>query len=242
MEPENTDLFLVLLKLKSYLVSMIDSSENCDGSFNFTEEFLQRRYPDLEPKIIDLLQDQGLNDDCDIVFDENAHIKFQEIVKTEQPQLSLEEIIEKSGIDLNGIEIINNYLIKYQSARDNNLQIIVGQLFQIIKAWAHLQIAEDKFDELSTLLELDVIRKNETKELEKVGEITDSTHSRITSLSHQYLKMLSDYYFDFGGNVELKNFIDQLSLFKKDVEKKYAELFKVHGLNNESSPDDNNSK
>lgn len=242
MEHKHTDLFLLLLQLKSYLVSMIDTPEKCAGSFNFTEEFLQRRYPELEIKILDLLQEQGLNDDCDIIFDERAHIKFQEIVRAEQPQLSLEKIIEKSGIDSSGIEIINNYLSKYQSTRDRNLQIIIGQLFQIIKAWAHLQIAEEKFDELSALLELDVIRKSETEELEKVGEIADSTHSRITSLSHKYLKMLSDYYFDFGGNIELKNFIDQLELFKKDVEKKYAELFEVHGLNNESSPNDNNSK
>jgi hypothetical protein len=42
--------------------------------------------------------------------------------------------------------------------------------------------------------------------------------------------LLTDYYFHYGGDLTLIEFVEELEKIKVTVFKKYADLFKKHGL------------
>ena len=52
MENEKFNLLFTLLRLKSYLISLIDDPDNCGDTFQFTEEYLSRIYPEKSTEII----------------------------------------------------------------------------------------------------------------------------------------------------------------------------------------------
>ena len=54
-------------------------------------------------------------------------------------------------------------------------------------------------------------------------------------------KLLTDYYFEYGGNVSLQAFLDKLQKSNSDVAKKYAELFKKYGLDPDEFKQENDS-
>lgn len=76
MDSQKQDLFFILLRLKSYLISLIDKAENCENEFKFTEEFLERCFPEEKTEIINILEDNKIYGDCDIVFNDKIHLVF----------------------------------------------------------------------------------------------------------------------------------------------------------------------
>ena len=79
MNTDKVDLFVKLVKLKSYLVSMIDNYNDSPESLYHTEEFLDLRYPEEKDEIIALLKENNIFSDREIVFDTQIHMKFKSI-------------------------------------------------------------------------------------------------------------------------------------------------------------------
>ena len=94
MSSEQFDLFLILLKLKSYLVSLVDKPETENNPFELTEEYLDRKYPDHKEEVLELLVSFKINGDADIAFDEKMHLKFKEMVKAKEGAYNLSSILE----------------------------------------------------------------------------------------------------------------------------------------------------
>ena len=79
MKAEKNNLFLTLLKLKSYLVSMIDDPAGHYGNLKMAEQYLDIKFPDRKNEIINLLEDNNIYSDSEIAFDEKIIFKFRAI-------------------------------------------------------------------------------------------------------------------------------------------------------------------
>ncbi len=75
-DSKNNDLFFILLKLKSYIISIIDEPDTESDSFEISEEFLRRKHPEKADEILDILAMSGIKGDGEIAFDQKIHIKF----------------------------------------------------------------------------------------------------------------------------------------------------------------------
>lgn len=98
MSTEQFDLFLILLKLKSYLISLIDNPDFNSESLKLTEEFLDRKYPELTSQVLEMFEEYDIHDDSEIAFNEKIHLKFKEMVKSKAGSLKLDFILEKYNI------------------------------------------------------------------------------------------------------------------------------------------------
>ena len=232
MGSEQFDLFLILLKLKSYLVSLVDSPEAEGNPFEFTEEYLDRKYPDKKEEIIGLLTSFNIHSDADIAFDEKIHLKFKEMVKTREGAYNLSSILEKFNIDTIQESMREKTLDEVKSAREDKLKQIVALLVQLARIWTQRSELEDNAEDFAFLEEEDVIRPDEQKELGKLDHDTAKSYNAISKLSQLYLEQLIEYYFDFGGDVALSDFIKDLDQFKTMVQNKYKDLFNKSGLDN----------
>ena len=52
-----------------------------------------------------------------------------------------------------------------------------------------------------------------------------ASYKAISKLTQFYLEQLIDYYFTFGGDIPLADFIKSLDDFKSITDEKYKELF-----------------
>jgi len=77
MKTDQNDLFMLLIKLKSYLLSLMESPKDSDGKFTYTNEYLQRRFPQKREEIISLLKEHNITSDEEIAFDDKVHTKFR---------------------------------------------------------------------------------------------------------------------------------------------------------------------
>ena len=114
--------------------------------------------------------------------------------------------------------------------REDKLKILVGHLLKLAKVWTiHNQI-EAEVDDYSKLTDEELIRPDEENNLEQLTERTAESFTIISSLTHQYLELFAEYYFNYGGDIPLENFLKELEELKKFTAGKYRDLFIKHGL------------
>jgi hypothetical protein len=226
MSSETFDLFLTLIKLKSYLISLVDQPEECYKNFNLTEEYLKRRCPDKSDEIVELLKKNKINSDCDIAFDETIHEKFKEIAVAENNLVDLPTLLENLEIDSKNI--FTNEVLK--SKREEKLKEILKVLFHLAQNWVARKELENDVEDYSLLEEEDLIRPDEEKRLSKLDTYNSVSYNNISILSKKYIEQLTEYYFEYGGDISLVDFVNYLTNLKTTITKKYLELFKRHGL------------
>lgn len=233
MDSKKQDLFFILLRLKSYLISLIDNAENCDNEFKYTEEFLERCFPEEKVEIINILEDNKIYGDCDIVFNDKIHLVFKKIALQNNSTLDLESILQK--FDINSHELIGSQkeIEEYIAERETNLKRILEILFALAKEWAAHKEIENNVDTYSILNDEDVIRPDEEIRLDNLDVNASISFEKISRVTEKYLDSFADYYFKYGGNLSLEKFTGYLEDFKKNINKKYSALLKDHGLNSD---------
>ncbi|HEX9740265.1 MAG TPA: hypothetical protein VGA29_05780, partial [Ignavibacteriaceae bacterium] len=160
---EKPDLFYILLKLRSYLVSLINSPEECDDSFSYTEEFLERRYPEMKEEIMELLITNGINSDYDIAFNEKIVFKFKDMISGTEKRTDISSLLKKYDIDAISLERDRKKSESFKNERERELNKVIETLFQLAANWAVHRELENKVDDYSTLSEEDLIRPDEAK-------------------------------------------------------------------------------
>ncbi|MDO8550157.1 MAG: hypothetical protein Q7S39_08420 [Ignavibacteria bacterium] len=228
--PDKPDLFYILLKLRSYLVSLINSPEECDDTFTYTEEFLERRYPEMKEEIMELLIVNGIKSDYDIAFNEKIVFKLKEMISGTGKRTDITALLKKFDIDTISLERDRKKFESFRNERERELNKVIENLFQLAANWAVHRELENKVDDYSTLREEDLIRPDEAKNYDTLGKNTDASFDKISRLTEKYIHLLTDYYFRYGGDLTLIEFVEELEKIKVSVFKKYAELFKKHGL------------
>lgn len=230
MNSNRIELFIKLVKLKSYLASMIDNEEDCPDSFYHTDEFLSLRYPEEKKEIISLLKQNNIKNDSDIIFDDQIHQKFKEITEGTGVNFTIDELLNEVGITSEQLNFINNYLEKYKLEREDDLKEIVGILLHIAKIWVKHQDIENTVDDFALLNEEDVLRPDEEAEYSVADNVSVVSLTQLAELTNKYLILISKYFFKYGGNVQLKKFISQLDDVKNMIMKDYSDLFEKSGL------------
>ncbi len=231
MSPDNSDLFFVLLRLKSYLISLLDDPSECDDSFELTDEYLIRKYPDEFQDIKVLLLNEGIKNDSDIAFDSNIHIKFKEIVQKLSTVKDLPEILRETGILVNDEELEDEEIQRIKDLKNFKMSYIENILVQLLRAWSIHDELEADFEDFSELSEENLLRMEESAKLDKLGRNAELSQKNIALLTEKYLELMSDYYFNYGGNVVLKTFVENVSKLDRKVKTKYNDLMIKHGLN-----------
>jgi hypothetical protein len=226
MSQESFDLFLTLIKLKSYLISLVDQPEDCYRNFDLTEEYLKRRCPDRREEILELLKKNKINSDSDIAFDETVHEKFKEIAALESNLVDLPTLFEKLEIDAKNL--FNQEILKTQ--REEKIKEILKVLFHLAQNWVARKELENDVEDYSLLEEEEVIRPEEEKKLSNLDTYNSISYNNISILSKKYIEQLTEYYFQYGGDISLVDFVNYLTDLKRVITKKYMELFKEHGL------------
>jgi len=234
MGADKKNLFLTLLKIKSYLASMIDEPSERFNNFNYTREYLEKRYPDKCKYFLDLLEENGIFSDSEITFNDKIIAKFRTIAHNSGDRGNLLTLLDKLEIETRGTIIKDETRLSEISEREKKLSEILDSIFQLATNWAVLKEIEDKVDDYSILNDEEVIRPDEEKNLDTLDDNTFRVFSTISDLTKEYMEKLTDYYFNYGGNIALKDFVLSLDEIKKDVIKKYFELFKEHGLDQDS--------
>lgn len=230
MSEHNNDVFYLLLKLKSYLLSLIDSNEDCDGTLNFTKEFLERKHPEVKDHVIKLLVDNGIQNDCEIVFNEKIQFRFKQIAEELERNVDLKELFNSADIDAHDFMEQNKLVEEYKKIRERKLKQIVGLLINLAKIWSARSKLEKDVDDYSLLDEEELLRPSELKKLKRLDENTTLSYDMIISLTKHYLKELADYYFEYGGNESLDRFLRDIDSLRNFVSEKYEKLFEEHGL------------
>lgn len=229
MIQRNFDLLFTLLKLKSYLISLIDERDECENNLSFTEEYLSRRVPDKKDEIIELLRENGINCDSDIVFDEQIHLKFKEIAVKTISAVDLTKLLDDLNIESAELKKSDLYIIE----REEKLKEILTVLFKMARSWSIRKELENDVDNYSMLAEEDVIRPEENKIVNGLGNVTAISFEQISKQTIYYLELLIDYYFLYGGDLNLEKIIKAFEELKSLVSSKYLDLFQKSGLDEE---------
>lgn len=227
MNGENFNLFLTLVKLKFYIVSLADSPAS-GKTFYLTEEFLERRAPEKKNEILATLKSHNIKNDAAIAFDDSIVLKFRKIADEKEQVTSLSVIL--NNLEIASKALGRNYADEYRSEREKLAHDILEDLFQLSSNWVLHKELENRFDEYSVLDEEEVIRPDEAEKLDMLNSNTDNSFKVISDLTTSYIKMLADYYFKFGGDIHLKEFWRDLEKIKKEIIIKYRELFNSFGL------------
>jgi len=233
MKKKKNNLLLTLLKIKSYLVSMIEEPEEHYSNLKMTEEYLDIKFPDKKTEIINLLEDNNIYSDSEIAFDEKIIFKFRSIAHNIKPKSDLLEILNKLDIEAKNIVLNETARISFSTEREKKLSEILSILFQLATNWEVLKDLEDKADNFSILNDEDVIRPDEENSLDALDITTEKAFNTISLFTKKYLELLTDYYFTYSGDISLKEFIEDLEKTKKSVVKKYIKLFQKYGLDSE---------
>lgn len=229
MSNEPNNLLFTLLKIKSFLLSMLETVEEGSKSLELTEEFLERRFPDLKEEILDILISHGITTDAEIAFDQRMHLKFKDISDELDGRQTLEKLLKEFEIII-GADKNEKVLDSIKLEREEKLKIVVSHLLKLAKVWTiHNQI-EAEVDDFSKLTDEELIRPDEEKKLELLTEKTAESFTLISSLTHQYLELFAEYYFNYGGDIPLDNFLKELEELKEFTAGKYRDLFIKHGL------------
>ena len=235
MKNEQYDLFMVLLKLKSYLVSMIDDDKNSGKSFYFTEEYLDNRFPEQKSEIIELLKKFNLKSDCDIVFNEQVHHIFRDMVASQNPNKNLDYILKQEKIVGLKPDDVEKFLEDFQKNRDISIKEMVTILLKLTKLWSNYHEIETRVDDYIELDEKEVLRPEEEREFQNLDQDASISLDKITFLTKNYLEILIDFLFKFGGDIQLQTFVTQFDELKISVDNYYNELFLRSGLNSDET-------
>lgn len=230
MSQEKFEIFLILLRLKSYLISLMDDSKVEYEGFEFTNEYLDRKFPEQKEEVLQLLISNNIMSDAQIAFDEKIHERFKEILKEEEPHTDLTSILEKFHIEAVPSSIKDKTLDNYRIIRDQKLKEIISILLQIARVWTQRNEIEDDIATYSLLNEEDMMRPYERKKLGELDKNTSISFKTISQLTQIYLEQLIDYFFKFGGDMALMEFVSSLEEFKRIVTRKYYSLIKNSGL------------
>jgi len=221
MKTEKNNLFLMLLRLKSYLVSMIDEPSKHSGSLIMTEQYLSLKFPDKKEEIIALLEKHNILSDSEIAFDENIVFKFRTIAHTPEKKSGLTAILDKLDIEAKDFVHREDERIDKSSEREKRLSEILYILFKLATHWEVLKSLEDKTDTFSMLNNEAVIRPEEEKSLNALDESAAKVFSTLALLTNKYIELLSNYYFSFGGSKALNEFTETLERTKEVIAKRY---------------------
>ena len=230
MAYEQYDLFIILLKMKSYLISLIDDPSLEYIGFQYSEEYLLRKYPERKEEILELLKANKIENDAQIAFNENIQQKFKEIVIGMESSHKLSEILDKYQIESINDTLKEKTLDDIKQSREQKLKEIVSLLLQLARIWTKRSEIENNIENYSLLDEEDLIRPEELTELDQLDHETSVSYGTISKLTEIYLEQLAEYYFKYGGNVSLVRLIDSLDGFKQIVSSKYKNLLREHGL------------
>ncbi len=230
MEKEKINLFMTLLKLKSYLVSMIDNRSDEYDNLNLSKEYLVQKYPWAKDEIVNILEDHGIYTDNEIAFNDKIILKFREISNEDRGRINLISLLKNLEIEARDSVLKDSGRSSLILSREKMLNEILDLIFQLATNWALLRELEDNVDDYSVLNEENVIRPEEAENLNKLDNTTSKAFETISSLTKNYIKKLTDYYFTYGGDIALKDFVEELESTKRAVTKKYIDLFKKFGL------------
>ncbi len=232
MSSENFDILFALLKLKSFLLSMLDNQEDQEKDFSFTREYLERKYPDRADEIVDLLMEHNLFNDFDIAFNEKVHLTFKEIAAVYNTTLDLNSILKKYDIEILQNELKDSELERIRAEKEQKIKKIVMVLFQTAKLWSSHNEIDNFIDNFSFLEDIDLIRPEELKKLSELDKSSQASYGAIKALTYSYINFMIDYLFCYGGDLTLKEFSDDIEEIRNLIHKKYKELFKTSGLTN----------
>ncbi|MCX6170468.1 MAG: hypothetical protein NTX65_14070 [Ignavibacteriales bacterium] len=230
MASEQFELFVILLKLKSYLISLLDDPSLDYNSFDYTEEYLLRKYPDRKEEVLGMLMANKIESDAQIAFSENIQQKFKEIVIGLDSPHKLSEILDKFQIEAINDTLREKTLDDIKLNREQKLKEIVSVLLQLARIWTRRNEIENNIEDFSLLDEEEVIRPEELEELGQLDFETSVSYNTISKLTEIYLEQLAEYYFRFGGDISLVKLLDSVDEFKRLVSNKYRDLFNEHGL------------
>jgi hypothetical protein len=233
MKKTKDNLFLTLLKLKSYLVSMIDEPAEHYSNLKMTEQYLDLKFPAKRAEVIELLEDNNIYSDSEIAFDEKIIFKFRAMVNKSKAKTGLLDILNKLEIETKDMVLNEAERISYATEREQKLSEILYVLFQLATNWEILKDLEDKADNFSALNDVDAIRPEEEKSLDALDNTTEKAFNTISQFTKRYIELLTDYYFSYGGDISLKDFVEDLEKTKKSVARKYIDLFQKYGLDSE---------
>jgi len=227
----NNNTSLILLRLKSYLISLIDSPSEGGDDLKFTLEFLERKYPDSKKKILEFLTGSKIFSDSEIAFSTN----FKDLLvsaKSTGGSPDLLTMLEDFKIRADDLLLESIQSERIRKNRDEQIKQIIALLMNLGNEWINRVQIEDNIDDFSRLDEEEVLRPDEETILDSLSNKTSVSFTKISTLNLIYLKLFSDYLFANGGNISLKNFIEKLDKIRNDVDRKYKKLFDEHGLGN----------
>ena len=197
MNDSQYDLFIVLLKLKSYLVSMVEEGVQYPKEYYFTEEYLELKYPEQKDEILNLLSKFNLNCDKDIVFNERVHQVFRDMAGSISHNIKLENILKEQNISSINFDEVEKYLENFQHTRDENLKNIIATLLNIVKNWSGYQQIEKEVDDYIALDEKEVLRPDEESKYESLDRDAEIILDKITVNTKDYLASMVDFLFQY---------------------------------------------
>lgn len=230
MSEENEDIFFILLRLKSFLLAMINNPDECTQDFTYTEEYLERKYPEKAEEILSLLIEHKLTNDCDIAFNEKVHIIFKDIASSFSNNLDLNSILSKYEIETLSTETKDSELEAIRLEKEQKIKRIVLTLFQVAKIWSSHNDIDNTIDNFSFLEDIELIRPEEMKKLNELDRSSQASFKTIKELTSTYIREMIDYLFRYGGDFTLKEFSENLEELNKLISGKYKELFNSSGL------------
>jgi hypothetical protein len=230
MSQETFDIFLILLRLKSYLISLMDDPKIEYEGFDYTIEYLDRKFPEQKEEVIELLISNKITSDAQIAFDEKIHERFRDILKDKESSADLTSILEKFQIQTVHDTLQDKTMNTYRTIKDQKLKEIISILLQIARIWTQRSEIEDDIANYSLLNEEEMMRPFEKKKLGELDENTSISYKTISQLTQIYLEQLIDYFFKFGGDMALMEFVSSLEEFKRIVTRKYYSLIKNSGI------------
>jgi hypothetical protein len=230
MAAYQSEILLTLVKLRYYLISLIESPEECYDNFNISEEFFERRNIINGNELLEKLQDKGINNDCDIAFDKDIHNIFKMVAQDFSSNPDLKSMLEEFEIKVNEALIKEDSISIFRREREEKLNEIISILFKLAKNWSMHHEIEDSIDDFNVLDDVELLRPDEEKQLDVLGDNSVYSFDIISKQTEQYIELLSDYYFKYGGDLILAGFVNDISNLKSEVAKKYSNLSKENGL------------
>ena len=121
MAAYQSEILLTLVKLRYFLISLIESPEECYDNFNISEEFFERRNIINGNELLEKLQDNGINNDCDIAFNKDIHNIFKIVSQDFSSNPDLKSMLEEFEIEVNEALIKEDNISKFRREREEKL-------------------------------------------------------------------------------------------------------------------------
>ena len=230
MATYQSETLLTLVKLRYYLISLIENPEECYDNFNISEEFFERSNITNGNELLEKLQDNGINNDCDIAFNKDIHNLFKIVSQDFSPNPDLISMLKEFEIEVNETLLKEDNISKFRREREEKLNEIINILFKLAKEWSMHHEIEDSIDDFNTLDDVELLRPDEEKQLDVLGDNAVYSFDIISKQTEKYIELLSDYYFKYGDDLILAGFVNDISNLKSVVAKKYSNLSKENGI------------